>query len=473
MEPTMKVVKQEAVRQLQYVTALLEVLHGGGRLDADQLEAAKQQLALSYRQVAESHGKSQLIAAMAIDPASTIGPLVTIFAPQHNRQKNLLRLCLLDYLPRYREAITLIATQLLSKAKLTINRPLFGASASDRRGDAEKKATVTLAGTQLLNVGSELAKAAEAITARHQDLSRYAVPESCFFEPFSGFHFKLSRSLGFEGMVHETDDLVFEQRSWQRFTTELAGLMSALLPFLQLAAPLIPGEALSEARRAVKGLKALLAQDIRAFTSDARSEEDIYVQRVALSQLLSHGLDQLAQLAVATKGFFRAQVPEDHLHPPAAFLWQPFAQYLFSKGVAAQDALSCVSKLKSYCEKNQTHPKDLSVEELRFVADAFKPAYQEFFQISTDGFLHAKNQDSSQKEAIMTRSQKLVQALGRSGAVAAAAMLALFPLLFAGCGVKTAPRAAIDNLRPTIPFKAKPVAKKPAKKAPTSKAAKE
>lgn len=53
----------------------------------------------------------------------------------------------------------------------------------------------------------------------------------------------------------------------------------------------------------------------------------------------------------------------------------------------------------------------------------------------------------------MTRSQQLVQTLSRSGAVSAAAIILAAALFGSGCGVKTAPRADIDNLRPSIPFK--------------------
>lgn len=473
MEPTMKVVKKEAVRQLQYMTALLEVLHGGGRLDGDELDAAKQHLALAYRQVADSHGKQQLLAA--IEPSAAIGSLVTLFAPPRNRQKNLLRLCLLEFLPRYREAVTLIASQLLAKAKLTINRPLYGASAGERRGSAEDVATVTLAGTPLLAFCGELSELGESMTERYQDLCRYSVPESCFFEPFAGFHFKLSRSLGFDGMEHSTDDLRAEQQGWLRLCSEWEGLTTAALAFIPMMAPLCPAEAVAEARRSVIGLKALVApghggvsRSRAVFNQEARTEEEIFEQRIALGQQLSDGLELLAELAAATKSFFRGAKVADEAFPPASFLWQPFGQFLYSRGIGAAEALTVVAKLKDYCQKNEVHPKDLAVEELRFMGDAIKPAYREFFQISTDGFLHAKNQDSRQKEAIMTRSEHLAQTLRRSGAASAALIFALLGFgltALPSCGVKTAPRANIDNLRPTIPFKAQRFA--PAKKTPT------
>lgn len=482
MEPTMKVVKKEAVRQLQYVTALLEVLHGGGRLDDDQRDAAKQHLARAYRQIAEGQGKPQLLAAIAIEDHSAIGPLVTILTSSPNRQKNLLRLCLLDYLPRYREAVTAIAGQLSAKAKLTVNRPLFSASATERRGAAAEStevATITLAGTPLMAFCEQLGELSEAITARHKELSRYGVPESSFFEPFAGFHFKLSRSLGFEGMEHGSDDLLQEQQGWQRLAGELEGLAGAALAFIQVMAPICPAEAVAEARRSILGLRALfalshggLSKSRAVFGQAARSADDVFSQRVLLSQQLSEGLELLAAFAAATKGFFRGAKAVDEAFPPASFLWQPFAQFLYSREVPPKEALAIAAKVKSYCAKNDAHPKDVAAEELRFLADALKPLYREFFQISTDGFLHAKNQDSRQKEAIMTRSEHLVHSLRRSGAATAGLILALLPAL-TGCGVKTAPRANIDNLRPAIPFKASAKAQKtPAAKARKTPAAK-
>lgn len=467
----MKVVKQEAVRQLQYTTALLEVLYSGGKIDGDHLESAKQHLSLSYRQIGQSLSKAQLQAALSLKASPQLSALAELLTP--NRHKQLLRLCLLDHFAKYQDLLGQIALSLVTKAKLTINRPLF----------TERAGGVVLAGTPLIELGTTLDQLGDTLSSLSAELGAYPVAESLYFEPFAGFHSKLSRSLGFAEVRHERDSLVVEQRCWRRFASELTSAMDVALEFCQLSAPLCPDEAVSEARRGIKGLKALLGQKVAAFATDggAIEPELAFDQRVALSQLLSHGLDQLAMVAAAVKSFYRAGEVEDLLQPPAEFLWQPFAQFLLQRGIEPTEALACAEKLQSYCLKTATEPRDLAVEELRFVTAAIRPAYQEFFKISTNGFLDAKNQDSRQKEAIMTKSQTLKKSLGRSGAEATlasvasvtlgsslvlTASLSLMGLLglmsVSGCGVKTAPRADIDNLRPTLPFKPKASAVKSA-----------
>lgn len=469
--PGAQVAKHEAVRHLHLLTALASVLHGGGHRkghwDQDQLDAAQQELARAYRKLGEPESQDPASFSQALPSMSARGSASSVLAPYAaallpTYPRHLLRLMLLDYLPLYRQTVADLALTVLNKMPLAINRPLY-----TRSGGA------VLAATPLLALGQNLAALEGKIADAIVELDTYGVATCSHYEPFAGFHQAMAEGLGFTRLSHE--QLSRELPVWQALKLQLDNVLGEAAE-LTAEAKTLCGQiyteaaesAISEAASYLRGAEKALAAML-PYPEESAGPAAAYAQRVQLGQQLHGGLVSLRQLDIAMREFYSSGTAEDLVAPPTWFVWRPFTQFLIAQGVEAMTAIEQCAEVRAYCEEKSVHPKDLAAEELRVIKPELKQAAQEFFQISTDGFLDGKNQGSTRKEAIMSQSQHLIQTIsGRPSAAKSSSLLSSLLLLVTmvgimlpGCGVKTAPRADTDNLRPTLPFKPRVLPKKP------------
>lgn len=461
--PGAQVAKHEAVRHLHMLTALAGVLHAGQQdhWDQDQLDAAQQELARAYRKLGEPDSQDPVSFSQALPCAGFHGSASSVLAPYAaallpTYPRHLLRLMLLDYLPLYRQTVAELTLTVLGKMPLAINRPLY-----TRSGGA------VLAATPLLALGQNLAAVEGKIADTIVELDSFGVAPCSHYEPFEGFHQSMAEGLGFTRLSHE--QLSRELPIWRALKLQLDTVLAEAEELTAEAKPLCgqayteaAESAISEAASYLQGAeKALATLDLEGAAGAFPVPSAAYMQRVHLGQQLHGGLVSLRQLDIAMREFYSSGTAEDPVAPPAWFVWRPFTQFLIAQGVEAVTAIEQCAEVRAYCEKKSVHPKDLAAEELRVIQPELKQAAQEFFQISTDGFLDGKNQGSTRKEAIMTQSQHLIQTVsGRPSATKSSSFLSSLLLLVTvvgimlpGCGVKTAPRADTDNLRPSLPFK--------------------
>lgn len=480
--PSAQVARHEAVRHLHMLTALAAVLHTGWQdhWDQDQLDAAQQELARAYRKLGEPESQDPASFSRALPCTGSRGSASSVLAPYASAllptyPRHLLRLMLLDYLPLYRQTVAELALTVLNKMPLAINRPLY-----TRSGGA------VLAATPLLSLGQNLAAVEAKIADAIMELDSFGVAPCSHYEPFTGFYQAIAEGLGFTRLTQE--QLPRELPIWRALKLQLDNVLGEAAE-LTAEAKTLCGQVYTEAAESaisaaatyLHGAELALATllDLEGGAGLLPSPSDAYAQRVQLGQQLHGGLVSLRQLDIAMREFYSSGTAEDPAAPPPWFVWRPFTQFLIAQGVEAMTAIEQCADVRAYCEEKSVHPKDLAAEELRVIKPELKQAAQEFFQISTDGFLDGKNQGSTRKEAMMTQSQHLIQTISsRPSATKSSGFLTSLLLLVTmvgimlpGCGVKTAPRADTDNLRPTLPFKPRATHSRTTKSTTKSRAA--
>ncbi len=125
---------------------------------------------------------------------------------------------------------------------------------------------------------------------------------------------------------------------------------------------------------------------------------------------------------------------------------------LLAKGIRLLEAQNAIEKLKSYCRTHKVHPSELLDSELQRIHSSFDQdlalALKTF---SLDRF--STSRFSEEKQSVVRQKDKILHHLNLHLSPLILILLILTNSLVA-CGIKTAPRSDVLDLRPAVPYHA-------------------
>jgi hypothetical protein len=129
-------------------------------------------------------------------------------------------------------------------------------------------------------------------------------------------------------------------------------------------------------------------------------------------------------------------------------------------GLDAGEATDAVVAMVAYAEKHDLASHEIIVSELQKIHPSLMPRTLHYFQNLTE-IDPVAGKKSSEKSESASRSRTLLDYFSTKSRKLASSPLAMLVLAFVlsasaiGCGLKTATRSDVDDLRPEIPFKNK------------------
>ncbi|WP_141736624.1 hypothetical protein [Oligoflexus tunisiensis] len=142
--------------------------------------------------------------------------------------------------------------------------------------------------------------------------------------------------------------------------------------------------------------------------------------------------------------------------PPAEWIW-PMAERrqllsaLLSRSVSIRDAELAMDALERYCRQHLVAPDQLLGAELhRIHPELDEASLQILRKIAMDKGIGPSL--SQEKQVVLHRKDKLLHVIQTN--LSRALVLTVLCLCFPGCGVKTAPRSDVLDLRPAVPYHA-------------------
>lgn len=150
-----------------------------------------------------------------------------------------------------------------------------------------------------------------------------------------------------------------------------------------------------------------------------------------------------------------------HLHAPRLLLWPQVERrevliHLVVQGVALNLAEMAVQALEEYCEQHQVAAHQLLASELGRIHPQLNEGILPILQkLAKDR--HLGSDAHQEKQTVLQRKVRLMQTLTSSLSCGIAL------LLFMACGVKTAPRSEVLDLRPAVPYHANQSVRPPLK----------
>ncbi|MEY4632206.1 MAG: hypothetical protein RIQ81_2326 [Pseudomonadota bacterium] len=123
-------------------------------------------------------------------------------------------------------------------------------------------------------------------------------------------------------------------------------------------------------------------------------------------------------------------------------------------GLDGDEAARAVVAMVSYAERHNLSSREMIVSELQKIHPALMPRTLQYFQSLTENDPVA-GRKASEKSDSASRSRNLLNYFAeKSRSLSAMLALALTTITFlGGCGLKTATRSDVDDLRPGIPFR--------------------
>ncbi len=125
---------------------------------------------------------------------------------------------------------------------------------------------------------------------------------------------------------------------------------------------------------------------------------------------------------------------------------------LLDKGIAAKEAKSAIEKLRNYCASHNVDPRQLLEAELTRIHSSLN--FEILVSLRADSLAQYNSQALlAQKARVISQKDLLIQALS-STVLVFLFLLPALTILCVSCGVKTAPRSEVLDLRPSLPYHA-------------------
>lgn len=436
--------KTEKRRIIEYISTFGETYcFYFDETDFQEIEEFKEFLADGYRDFDK-------INIFESDFYKGMNPVLNSFFIQYNSEnilKNLFRLSLKDSLSQFIKNIDLLNAHLLKKLALLVNRPLylnFSSLENSEKG-------LTLLAEFMVGYSEFLCECSERLKEIQVDLDKFSIPIDSYFPLCDGFHVKMAENLGFSASTSQNIGLLEEDEYISDITSIFRRLIKRMRYVHSQIGNYCEGMSLYNSSNLVDELEeAIIGVDhikLVNFSNFQRIEQ----KRIKIFTFFKNISDNLLNLQTFYGRFFKKIPLDQNLIPEIGFLERPFTQYLLQHNFKPNEALAACQELFKYCKINNIPPKEMVEEELPLIHPKLNSCHLGYFKMSTKSFLDVKNQSSRQKEVVLERSKTLIRQLSEK-----LVLLLIFSVglgIFSGCGVKTAPRASLDSLRPTIPFK--------------------
>lgn len=273
----------------------------------------------------------------------------------------------------------------------------------------------------------------------------------------------VARKLSFAGVARDTELGREEEYFVRRVAIEIANLAGAVAHFssqLSLNSDATPSVLLELRNGWIK------TEAIRLFHFSwpgAASFVTAEVSRLQVMMSLHSIMSALADLESETTALMPgkiASMPAAAMRQRAEFVRGALVADAMLAGLGAAEATDAVLAMVGYAERHNLASREIIVSELQKIHPALMPRTLQYFQSLTEGDPVAGNKSSEKSDAASRSRTLLDYFVDKSKALASSplAMLAIAVTLTTaagGCGLKTATRSDLDDLRPEIPFRTK------------------
>lgn len=355
---------------------------------------------------------------------------------------NLLRYSLRSGLAETRRLVADFGQNLVKKAELNFNRPVMLAGA----GRAQRHA---LYSTLIIDFSSALADAGQTLDAVHAELCRMNGHAMAGGTPGdAAVDSALATALGFKGVTHHSLPGLEERAAKRKLATALLTLAEAALGVTD-AAGREGGYATALA------CEALTAECQRLLTLEFPASENLIDWEVRRRSLVAslRGVNlALGSVANASLAAIGAGAPDTPAPFPEAAK-RRIVTDLIATGIGGKAAWSAAESLLRYVEEQKIAAEQLIPGELARIHPALTgDSLATLQRLAKDR--STMSEAAVEKADTRARSKALAERFQRT--LAELAVLALVCWTAFGCGLKTAPRSDVLELRPDIPFREAP-----------------
>lgn len=338
-----------------------------------------------------------------------------------------------------------MSEDLVRKAELMFNQPMVLVENNKR----ERRSLFSIF---LVDVATQIGGCAEQLQTSSSTL-RILYPLPALDVRLDGIDRSLATHLGF--VLGEAEALPYQrlQNSIRQIYVEMESLLSLLrasLVQLQANCDAVPQDQAIE----------LILEDLQG--EIGRLHETPVYTVSALPQMENRRHRLLGALLAMRSGIhetrqhFQDMLRTSRIRPQEEWLWpmierRQLLSALLSRSVGLADAELAMESLEQYCRQHLVAPDQLLGAELNRIHPQLDEASLQILRkIAMDrGIGHSLSQE---KQVVLHRKDKLLHViqtnLGRS------VLLTILCLCFTGCGVKTAPRSDVLDLRPAVPYHA-------------------
>ena len=358
---------------------------------------------------------------------------------------NLMRHTLRPSLAETQRILAELGQGLVKKAELLFNRPFY----IYRGGRCQRQ---TLFSTVIVDFSETLAAACGELQTALGALSLMNPNDmAASGRADEEVDLAIARALGFTGLITHSLPMHTEAEIKRRVSQALAQVAEAAV---EISEQLAANTQAETAHDVVAAAEWLASEAQRLALLEFPRAESLLAWEVRRRNLTAcvHGLNEaLRQLALASLGSLGREAPTAATRLPESAR-RRLAYDLMVAGAAPAKAREAAAALLTYLETNRLTPREVLPAELARIHPSLMPRSLETLA-ALAGDTSTMSLAASEKQATMTRARRLAEAF-RPLAAPATLLLAcaLVGSFASGCGLKTAPKSDIDELRPEIPY---------------------
>lgn len=390
-----------------------------------------------------SKNRSSAALEMCMSYDKAFGALCETRYGKYHLCSNLIRFESKQYLGNLQSMLSSFGQDLLEKAKLCFNQPFF-IYAEDK---CQKRILTSQFIIDIVEHITNCHKDVVAFTDGYLELAPSQIAEETC-EPLN-IDCDLAKHLGFQKVSSEI--LAFEKDN--RFIRDLAHCISQLMQYLQIAAEQLNHNLNSPSLTKLIHLTQHVEAECQKITHLPLKPSGDYTQWelrkndwLAGIDIINASIDTMRKICVDAIRPVNLTHQKERLWPSAALMHQ-IEDHLLAAGHKPNDARLAVDRLKHYCQLNKITAQNLIAAEFTKIDPILTDSAVELWKV-----YEQKNTFESGSEQVKDQVLSKFHALRKSLEFASPILL-VFLIIFSGCGLKTAVRSNVQDLRPEIEYK--------------------
>lgn len=349
-----------------------------------------------------------------------------------------------------RHTIAELCRNILATTQMLFNRTVQVFDESDRLQTEALWSSLLLEVCDQLHI---LGEGLEPLLDLNKTLKGCAADKRASQTEFENMDKKLAESLGFLNVDDSPCSEVRERLVHKEFAFKLKALMATLKFFTLKLQHCVPRTDVLDIEQNFQFLNFNIDQ--LELLGAAHSEDLITNenQRQQYKLVLSRALKSLQNLQKKLEISLRSLVKQEFKHPNVLIREDTKRRLrleLLMSGIPPQSAEASVKKLEDYCKQKSIRPEHIIESELpRIDENLSTKTLKNFRDLAKTPPSVAL--DANKKARDYRRFERLSATIGQ--ALVCLALVLFGSIGLNGCGVKTAPKSDIDDIRPAIPFR--------------------
>jgi hypothetical protein len=405
-----------------------------------------------YNSMQDGHRGASLLQALKTEQSIVLDTLLSVLGDTTLHQL-LLRWSLSQIAVEVHTKLKSFSRDLLQKSELLFNRSFF-LFEGDR---CEKR---TFFSFFITDFAEKLFESSEGFRGLVDDLKLFPSTSSWNSTANRGFESLLAQHLG----LHLLDGDSFQAQDLQKISGKMIFHLESSIHKLsyfneQLNHNLSASDDIELMEITKERLLGHLSR-LKSIVVDARGSLDRLEYRrqtvIGTYKEILECLESIHQTSLDALKTSKLKSSESEASVPSAE-FREILGVLLDRGVSFKEAKNSQEKLEAYCAEHRIHPADLLETELS-KAHPFL-THEAIQSLRASGIGHAQPSVVMQEKArAISQKDKILRALSQAICLFCMA-LPVVTFLSVSCGVKTAPRSEILDLRPALPYHANQRAK--------------